>query len=99
MTEDMSYGNGSEGDSLGYIRFRWRYLRSEYKARVSGSKSYGTQAIHSTENVPLRMNSPSLIAFSISCGSVRLRFSAGTAPDDQSTSACLSEMLTLKESA
>ena len=45
------------------------------------------------------MNSPSLIAFSISWGSVRLRFSAGTAQDDQSTSACLSEMLTLKESA
>lgn len=30
------YGNGSAGDSCGYMRFRWRYLRSEYSASVSG---------------------------------------------------------------
>ena len=27
---------GSEGDSFGYMRFRCRYLRREYSARVSG---------------------------------------------------------------
>ena len=31
----VGYGNGSEGDWWGYMRFRCRYLRREYSARVS----------------------------------------------------------------